>query len=197
MQTLYRLPAALLSLLAASCATQDEPLLAPPVAAAAAATAGTVPVKEAVAKPAEVRVTRNIASIPIAASSVEAAAAQFDRMRVSTFGSTEARFDASYKLRFFPGWCQITGTAVEATVTGALPQWSGAATADAAAVQRWDTLTAEVRGRVASMERDVRAAAQEMSRLIEAMPAQRDCDAVKAEANRIIEAVKARHLGAR
>lgn len=198
MQTLSRLPAVLLCLLAASCATQDElQFVTPPGAAAAPAPAGTVPVKEVVVQPAQARVTRDIASVPIAAASVNEAAAQFDRLRASTFGSVGARFEASYKLRFFPGWCQITAVTVEATVTGALPQWTGAETADAAAVQRWDTLTAEVRGRIADMERDVSAAAQEMGRLIEAMPAQRDCDAVKTEVNRIIEAVKTRHVGGR
>ena len=167
MPALPRLPALLISLLAA-CAAQ-----------------------------AEVRVVPKIVNVPIAATSVDEAAAQFGRLRASTFSTVEARFEASYGLRFYPGWCQVQGATIEATVTGALPQWAGAATADAAARQRWDTLTAEVRGRVTGMERDARTAATEMDRLLEAMPAQRDCDAVKAEANRLIEAAKTRHLGGR
>lgn len=151
----------------------------------------------ACAAQAEVRVIPKIASVPIAATSVDEAAAQFDRLRASSFSTVEARFEARYGLRFYPGWCQVNGAVVEATVTGALPQWAGAATADAAARQRWDTLTADVRGRVAGMERDARTAAMEIDRLIETMPAQRDCDAVKAEAHRIIEAAKTRHLGNR
>jgi predicted secreted Zn-dependent protease len=146
---------------------------------------------------AEVRVVPKIASVAVGGASVDEAAAQFDRLLASTFSTVEVRFEAQYGLRFYPGWCQVTNAVVEATVIGALPQWAGAATADAAARQRWDALTADVRGRVAGMQRDSRTAAQEMDRLIEAMPSQRDCDAAKAEAGRIIETVKTRLLGSR
>jgi predicted secreted Zn-dependent protease len=90
----------------------------------------------------------------------------------------------------------VTGAVVEVTVTGALPQWAGAV-ADASARQRWEALTADVRNRLAGMERDALAAAQDMDRQIEAMPSQARCDEVKTRAGQIVEAVKTRQLGGR
>ena len=146
---------------------------------------------------AEIRVVQKIATAPLVAASFDEAAAQFDRQRATTFGTVQARFDASYTLRFFPGWCQVTGAVVEATVSGTLPQWAGEASADAATRQRWMALTADPRERIAQMERDARTAALEMDTLIQGMPSKADCDAVKTEVGRIVEQVKARHLGGR
>jgi hypothetical protein len=96
---------------------------------------------------AEIRVVQKIATVPLVAASFDEAATQFDRQRATTFGTVQARFDASYTLRFFPGWCQVTGAVVEATVSGTLPQWTGEASADAATRQRWGALTADPRER--------------------------------------------------
>jgi len=144
---------------------------------------------------AEIRVVQKITTVPVVAATFDEAAMQFDRQRATTFGTVQARFDASYTLRFFPGWCQVTGAVVEATVSGTLPQWTGEAAADSATLRRWVALTADPRERVASMERDARAAALEMDTLIQGMPSKADCDAVKTEVGRIVEQVKARHLG--
>jgi len=144
---------------------------------------------------AESRLVKQVVSVDIPGSSFDEAASGFDRLRATTFAKVEARFDARYSLRYFPGWCQVTGAVVEATVVGALPQWAGAG-ADGAARQRWDALTADVRNRVAGMQRDALAAAQEMDRQIEAMPSQASCDEVKVRAGQIIEAAKTRYLGA-
>ena len=150
----------------------------------------------AAAAQAEARLVKQVANVDIAGASFDEAAARFDQQRATTFGRVDARFDARYTLRYFPGWCQVTGAVVEATVTGAVPQWAGAA-ADATARQRWEALTADIRNRVAGMERDALAAAQEMDRQIEAMPSQATCDEVKARAGQIVEAVKTRQLGGR
>lgn len=145
---------------------------------------------------AEARLVRQVANVDIAGASFDEAAARFDQQRATTFGRVDARFDARYTLRYFPGWCQVTSAVVEATVTGAVPHWAGAA-ADATARQRWEALTADIRNRVAGMERDALAAAQEIDRQIEAMPSQATCDEVKARAGQIVEEVKTRQLGGR
>jgi len=145
---------------------------------------------------AEARLVRQVATVDIAGASFDEAASRFDQQRATTFGRVDARFDARYTLRYFPGWCQVTGAVVEATVTGAVPQWAGAA-ADATARQRWEALTADIRSRVAGMERDALAAAQEMDRQIEALPSQANCDEVKVRAGQVVESVKTRHLGGR
>lgn len=144
---------------------------------------------------AEIRVVQKIATVPVVAATFDEAAVQFDRQRTTTFGTVQARFDASYTLRFFPGWCQVTGAVVEATVNGTLPQWTGESAADPATRQRWVALTADPRERIARMERDARTAALEMDTLIQGMPSKGDCDAVKTEVGRIVEQVKSRHLG--
>ena len=144
---------------------------------------------------AEVNFVRKITPVDVPGETYEQIATAYQKMRASRFSTLEAQFEAQYSMRSFPGICTVTKNVVNATVIGAVPRALGSFV-DASTRLKWEQLTAEVTDRLKAYEAKTLAAAQEMDRLILALPEQTSCDEVRRLAGEIVERTNTKHLGA-